>query len=239
MKLAINKAINKKSDIIEYELEILECIRENPSGVTITDISKEKKFSRNTVSKYVTVLEVKEKVFRKKIGAYNIYFSTEKTYFPKEIILSYYKSILSGLKENFPDSEEIFKQIGKKSLEFIDFSFGQTILKGLRGLRGNPILKLYFKVFSEFYPSYDILQPSIEISEPRFNKTGTKAYYRFTNSEFVENSDDFIYHFYIVTGIIEALWERELEKQVACNVENVYVSDKVGESFVELSIEVK
>ena len=228
-----------KSDIIEYESEILECIRENPSGVTITDISKNKKFSRNTVSKYVTVLEVKKKVYRKKVGAYNIYFSTEKTYFPKEIITTYYKAILSGLKENFPDSEEIFKQIGRKSLEFIDFTFGPTVSKSLRGLRGNPILKLYFKVFSEFYRTYDILQPSVEISEPRFDKTGTKAYYRFTNSEFVKNSDDFIYHFYIVTGIIEALWERELEKPITCKVENVHVSEKVGDSFVELSIEVK
>ena len=122
-------SISKKNSSVDYETEILECIRENPSGVNITDISNKKEFSRNTVSKYVSILELKKKTFKRKVGAYHLYFSAEKSYFPKEIIISYYKALLSGLKKNYPRAEETFKDIGRKSLKFIDFfRFNQVFL---------------------------------------------------------------------------------------------------------------
>ncbi len=46
----------KKSDLIDYETEILDFIKEKPEGVTITDKTEQKNFSRNTVSKYVSNL---------------------------------------------------------------------------------------------------------------------------------------------------------------------------------------
>jgi hypothetical protein len=217
----------------------LECIRENPSGITITDIAKAKGYSRNTISKYVSMLEIKEKIFKRKVGAYNLYFSSKKNYFPKEIISSYYKALLSGLKKNYPNDEETFKDIGRNSLKFIDFTFGPTVKKGLKNLRNIPIPKLYFEVFGKFYPSYDILQPSIEISEPIIDESGNKAVYRFKNSEFLDKTKDFIYHFYIVAGIIEALWEREVGSPVECNVENINVGNKKDDAFFELSIKIK
>ncbi|TFG30479.1 MAG: winged helix-turn-helix domain-containing protein [Promethearchaeota archaeon] len=231
--------MSKKNESIDYESKILDCIRENPSGITITDIAKEKGYSRNTISKYVSMLEIKEKIFRRKVGAYNLYFSSKKNFFPKEIISSYYKALLSGLKKNYPNDEEIFKDIGRDSLEFIDFSFGPTVRKGLKSLRNIPVPKLYFEVFGKFYPSYDILQPSIEISEPIMNESGKKAIYRFKNSEFLDKTEDFTYHFYIVSGIIEALWEREVGSSVKCIVEKIHVGNRKDEAYFELSIEIK
>ena len=231
-------AITKKNETIDYESKILECIREKPSGITITDIAKDKGFSRNTISKYVSMLELKEDIYKRKVGAYNLYFSSKKSFFPKEIILSYYKAFLSGLKKNYPHDEEIFKDIGRNSLEFIDFSFGPTVRKGLKGLRNIPVPKIYFEAFDKFYPSYDILQPTIDISEPIMNDSGTKAVYRFTNSEFLNSTEDYIYHFYIVAGIIEALWIREMEKTVKCNIEKISASNKKEDSYFEMSIEI-
>ena len=233
MKITIPK------ENVDYEAEILECIRENPSGITITDIAKDKGFSRNTISKYVSMLEIKQKIFKRKVGAYNLYFSSKKSFFPKEIISSYYKALLSGLKKNYPNDEEVFKDIGRNSLEFIDFSFGPTVRKGLKSLRNIPVPKLYFEVFGKFYPSYDILQPSIEISDPMMDESGNKAAYRFKNSEFLDKNEDFIYHFYIVSGIIEALWEREVGRPVKCKVEKIHVGNKKEDAFFELSIEIK
>ncbi len=232
-------AIPKKKEIIDYESKILNCIRENPSGVTITDIAKKTEFSRNTISKYVSMLEIKKKIFKRKVGAYNLYFSSKKSFLPKEIISSYYKALLSGLKKNYPNDEEVFKEIGRNSLEFIDFSFGPTVRKGLKSLRNIPVPKIYFEVFGRFYPSYDILQPSIEISEPMMEESGNKAVYRFKNSEFLETSEEFIYHFYIISGIIEALWEREVGRPVECNVEKIHVGERKEDAFFELSIEIK
>ena len=113
--------------------------------------------SRNTISKYVSILELKNKIYKRKVGAYNLYFSTKKRFFPKEIILSYYKALLSGLKKSYPYDAKIFKEIGRNSLEFIDFTFGPTLKKGLKSLRNIPVPKMYFEAFDKFYPSYDIL----------------------------------------------------------------------------------
>lgn len=98
--------------------------------------------------------------------------------------------------------------------------------------------KIYFEAFDKFYPSYDILQSTIDISDPIMNDSGTRAVYRFTNSEFLETSEDFIYHFYIVSGIIQALWIREMEKPVKCNIEKIAASNKKEDSYFEMSIEI-
>ncbi|MFW9877177.1 MAG: winged helix-turn-helix transcriptional regulator, partial [Candidatus Thorarchaeota archaeon] len=42
----------------------MECIQHNPGGVTISDIANFTKFSRNTISKYVAILELKNLIFK-------------------------------------------------------------------------------------------------------------------------------------------------------------------------------
>ena len=54
-------AITKNNKIIECDYEILEYIRENPSGITITGTSKEMAFLKNIISKYVSILEINNK----------------------------------------------------------------------------------------------------------------------------------------------------------------------------------
>lgn len=46
---------------IFFIFEILDYIRKDPSGVTITDAQKGIGASRNTLSKYISILEAKEK----------------------------------------------------------------------------------------------------------------------------------------------------------------------------------
>ncbi len=55
MKISIPK------ENVDYEAEILEYIKDKSEGVTITDIADETDFSRNTVSKYVSILGLKKK----------------------------------------------------------------------------------------------------------------------------------------------------------------------------------
>jgi hypothetical protein len=229
-------AITKKNPSKDYETETLEYIRHNPGGVTITDIATGTDHSRNTIAKYISILESKNKIFRKKIGAYHLYFVGKQGYFPKEITTSYYKAILAGLKKHFPDKEEIFKQIGREALNYIDFSFGPTIKRQMKVIKGSPIIKLYFEVFRNFYTSYDLLQPTIEISEPEIDETGMKAVYRFTNSEFLESTDEFIYHFYMAVGIMEVIFTREIGRSVKCFIEKIHIADEKEGSYIEISV---
>ena len=232
--------ISKKGTGIEYEFEILECIRNHPGGLTITDIADLKSYSRNTVSKYVSILELKTLVFSRKIGAYKLYFSSDISFIPSRTVLSYYKALLTGLKEHFPNKEQIFKEIGKHESTQIDFAFGPKVYKQLKSFRGHPISAIHLEVFKDFYPTYDIFQPNIEISILKADPERKKAIYRFKNSVFLEDSDDFIYHIYIACGITEGVLERELDTQVECNVEEIYVSKKnKKDSYFDLSIQIR
>ena len=105
--------------------------------------------------------------------------------------------------------------------------------------RYNRILKLYCDVFGKYYPFFNIIQPTIELSVKKKGGTNDKLTLKFTNSEFLENTDDFIYHFYILTGIIEAFRKKDVDRTVKYNIETIYVSDKKKNSFIELSVEVK
>ncbi|MFX1338853.1 MAG: winged helix-turn-helix transcriptional regulator [Promethearchaeota archaeon] len=235
MKFVISKKVQSK----DYEAEILEYIKQNPGGVTITDIASGTEHSRNTVAKYISILENRSKIFRKKIGAYYLYFMGKQGYFPKEITISYYKAILAGLRKHFPDKEHTFKQIGREALQYIDFSFGPTIKRQMKVIKGSPIIKLYFEIFKNFYTSYDLLQPTIEISDPEIDETGMKAKYRFTKSEFLEDTDEFIYHFHMAVGIMEAIFSREIGRTVECNIEDIHISDKKEDSYIEISVDIK
>jgi hypothetical protein len=221
---------------VDYKFEIFNCIKEHPEGVTITEIAKKKGFSRNTVSKYVSMLAIEKQIFSKKIGVSNLYFYMEENYFQKLFTISYYKALLSGLKDHYPDSENIFKEIGKKCLESIEFSIGSIIPRELKGVRINRLLKLYYDVFGKFYPSYDVVQPKVNMVSIKDDSSKSKTIVKFINSEFLQTSDNYKYHFYIVAGMIEALWKKETGKDLNCKVEKIRVSDNPKESFVELSI---
>ncbi|MFW9898765.1 MAG: helix-turn-helix domain-containing protein [Candidatus Thorarchaeota archaeon] len=232
--------ISKKGTGIEYEFEILECIRNHPGGLTITDIADLKSYSRNTVSKYVSILELKTLVFSRKIGAYKLYFSSATSFIPKRTVLSYYKAFLAALKEYFPKKEEVFKEIAKNLASKIDFAFGPKVYKQLKSYKGHPISRIHLEVFKDFYPTYDIFQPDIEISILKADPERKKAIYRFKNSIFLEDSDNFIYHIYIASGLTEGVLERELNTRVECNVEEIHVSKKnKQDSYFDISIQIK
>ena len=226
-------------EIIDYESEIVDYIRGKPDGVTITDIAKDKEYSRNTVSKYVSLLVFKKKIFSRKVGAYNLYFCEEEISFPKIFTIEYYKGILSGLKQKFPDSEDLFKEIGHICYKHIDSSIGPMISKELKGIKVNRLIKIYYEVFGNFYPSYDVPHPLIDVSLKKMDNNKTKTILKFTHSEFLRDTDDFMYHAYIVAGLIEELWKKEVGIIIQCNVESVHMSDKIEDSYYELSIEVE
>lgn len=66
-----------------------------------------------------------------------------------------------------------------------------------------------------------------------------RAKYWFSNSEFLEDMDDFIYHFHMAVGIMEAILTREIGRTVECFIENIHISDNKEDSYVVISVNIK
>ena len=116
---------------------------------------------------------------------------------------------------------------------------GPKALKQLRSFKDHPISRVYFELFKDFYPTYDVFQPNIEISVLNEDPVTKRAVFRFKNSVFLEDSEDYIYHIYLALGITEGVLSRQLETEVKCNVEKIYVSKNKGASYFDVSIQIK
>jgi len=173
------------------------------------------------------------------VGAYKLLFAKKEKYIPFEMAISYYKALLSNFKKYIPNREELAQKIGREAVKDIKFAFGPTTLKQLKGLKGHPISRIFLEGFKNFYSAYDIFQPNIEITILKIDQEGKNATYRFKNSIFLENSDDFIYHIYIMCGISEGILNRALKREVLCKVDQIYISDKKEESFFDLIIKLE
>ncbi len=235
----MGKPTSNKNKTVNHEVVILECIRDNPGGITASDIANLTNFSRNTVSKYVLTLERTNQIFSKKVGAYKLLFAKKEKFIPFETAISYYKALLSKFKKYFPNSDEIAKQIGKEAANDIKFPFGPSVQKQLRSLKGHPISRIFLESYKNFYSTYDIFQPNIDITMLKIDQEGKNATYRFKNSVFLEDSDDFIYHVHIMCGISEGILIRALKRDVLCKVDQIYVSNNKEESFFDLTITIK
>ena len=228
----IKKTNKSKIMPAEYEQLILDHVNHFPSGLTIADISKNLGISRITVSKYISVLEAKEKVYSKSLGAYTLYLPLERTFIHWTQINPYYQGLLKGLMEEFPgDKKEVFKRIGLKMNKFISFPLGsdfpKEVLKPVKGSYRN-LLEYY----AENYKTMDLIfGGNIEL-EADINEEGNKAIYAFKDIKMLKENESFILHFYIMCGWIEKTFEGLINKKITCRIERVYDYD------VELSIQI-
>ncbi len=221
----------------DIESKVLNFITEHPSGVTIKDISYELKLSRDSVRKHVIILEKQNKIFETKFGAYTLFKSSEAKFVPKKFMVSFYKALLKDLKKKFPNNERTFKEIGRNIFGDVKFPISKHIIKRLEDFKTSPLKQLHFEVFKNAFPSYYIFEP-IHISDPKIDSSGKKGIFRFKNSEFLNNSDS-LYHFYLISGMIETKMSDDLGVPIKCNIEKIHISDKKEDSYVDISIEFK
>ncbi len=221
----------------DIESKVLNFITENPSGVTIKDISYELKLPRDSVRKHLIILEKQNKIFSTKLGAYTLFKSSEMKFVPKKFMISFYKALLKDLKKKFPNNERIFKEIGRNIFGDIKFPISKLIIKKLEDFKTSPLKQLHFEVFKDAFPSYYIFE-AIHISDPKIDSSGKKGLFRFKNSEFLNNSDS-LYHFYLISGMIETKMSNDLGVPIKCNIEKIHISDKKEDSYVDISIEFK
>ncbi len=227
-----NNTEKSKLQPAEYEKLILEQVKQNPSGLTIADISKKLEISRITVSKYILVLEAKKKVLSKSIGAYTLFLPVKKTIIPLRSASTYMQGLLSGLAIEIPENqEEVFKRIGLNMHKYFNIPLGsefpRELIKPEKGSYRN-LLEYY----GENYETWDLIfGGSIDI-EVDVDKEGTKASYLFKDISLLDESEDFILYFYLISGMIERTLGDLINKKVFCRVENI------SNNNVELSIQI-
>ncbi len=203
---------------IDWEKEILDYLKEHPNGLTITDIAKGIDTTRITVSKYISGLVLKNEVFAKKIGVYKLYYSVERQTISIKLVRTFYRGILSGLKENFIDEDDPaeLKEFGHIIAETIllnvDEQFPESVKKELN------LFIDFLNYFPKIYPELDFLYDKNWIIEKEINKGESKANYELQNVSILEISDVFSLHFYIMAGLLEKVISIGLNFEIICDI---------------------
>ena len=220
----------------DYKTKILECISDNLTGLTVTDIANKLGYTRNTVYKYIEKLVEQGLIHDKKLGTYTLYFSKEKNILYKEGIISFFKGLLANLKKVHPDEENIYKIIGRNIAGSMEVPFayeGREYLKKLKNFSDLEILES----IGEYFPYFNILDDSISISEIEINKNDNKAIITFVNSGLLEHSDDYIYYFYLIVGLIEKKLSEYTSKEIRFDVVDYESFDKKEKSFIKIAFD--
>ena len=212
------KHSNQKNTLTrDYEKLISDFLLDNPSGSTITDISKGINASHNTVSKYLSVLEAKKKVIGKKVGPYTLYSDAKRRLIPKKVLENYYLGLLYFFKKEFSDKTK-YKEFGREIAHYLNFPYGskypKTFLPSEEGSVKN-FLQYLGDTFSFFDFIYDI-SPKVE-SRIR----GNNADYHLTEITLFEKSETLHDHFYIVAGVLEQTIANSLDRDVECLIKKI------------------
>jgi len=216
----------------EYETRIIEHLQQTPSGLTITDIHNGINASRITVSKYISVLEAKGKVFSKKIGAYKLYFTSERKFIPKKPMLAYYAGLLSSIKKEFSDLNK-FKEFGYIINNFMIFPFSSAIPEDIKQSKIE-LLKGIFEYYTNIFPRLDLLMDKNVIIEKHIQEKENSIIIRLKNLKIFDTSKDFDVHFYIISGITEKAFTKSFGRKVTCNVNKIDISKKIVEFSIKI-----
>ena len=205
-----------KTEKVAYEERILNHLKENPAGLTISDIANGIKASRMTVSKYISVLEAKEKILSRKIGAYNLYYTAHPVYVPHRIISLFYLGILQNLhKKQDVNREEFYKEIGFQISENFIVLFPPEVSVP----KDTDDYTILLKNLARLYPKIDVLNYLNVKIEPEITNKGKKSIFHFKDIKLFDTSEDFLYHFYVVAGVFEKTLSRLTSREVKCNVD--------------------
>lgn len=214
-----------------FEGEILNYLKQMPSGQTITDIANGIDSTRITVSKYITGLEKEERIFTKKIGAYTLYFSSERSFVPRNLALSFYEGILAWMKDRIKDNES-YKELGMTIANFLPLPTGSYQTNLLPSVIEST--SKFLKYFGKAFTYYDFLfDEKLEV-EVLIDKVGTSAIYKLNNIDLLKKSGSFDKHFYVMSGVIESVVSKWLKRDIICKVDFIDSENKI----VQLSLKV-
>ncbi|MHA1147259.1 MAG: HTH domain-containing protein [Promethearchaeota archaeon] len=218
-----------------YEEEILKCLIDDVYGLTVFEIAKKIKASRNTIYRYIGKLEGKGIVFKKEVGAYNLYFSSEARQISGDIVLSYYKGLLVALSQDLPPNPARFKKYGKIIADYVHIPNEMEDCEQLLHVE-NP--NEYVNILSSMQPYFSVLHDKIILKDIIVHQKKKEVIFHFDNSHMLRKDRASIFHFYILSGFIEAKIRKNLSKDARCNVKNYNLSENPKENFIQIALEI-
>ena len=226
------KKIIKTRKGINWAEQILNYLKENPFGLTIKDIANGIGTTRVTVHKYIKILLEREKVFAREVGVYNLYYSSERLFLPLNFVRAFYNGILTGLKDKFSSKKE-FKELGYVISDVMISELIEQFPKSLRNQIKS--FKDFLEYFAKLYPYLDIVPDNSLVIEEDISEDGTKALFHFKNLNLFNISEDFEYHYYLLTGMMERSLSRIFRTDIHVEVVSIDIDDK----SVKISVEKK
>lgn len=221
--------MGNKEEKRDFSREIQNYLLVNPSGATITDIAKGINTSRITASKYISILEAKNKVTTDQVGAYTLYYSVYRGLIPKSVMLSFYTGLLKGIKEDIKDKEQ-YKKYGTIIAEFMKFPYGSAVSTDVLPKEGSTNEE-YLTYIGEQFSIFDfIYEQKPKISTEISSK---KALYTISDIELFDKSKDLDVHYYIASGVIEKIVSRFFKKAYA-NVEEIDIKKRIVRISLDL-----
>jgi predicted transcriptional regulator len=221
----------------EYDKDILDCLYNHSFGLTITDIADKINTTRNTVYRYLALLEGKDLVFKKKVGRYVLYFSKDKSMEFPENLRPIYKSFMKNLNKEFSGKESSFKAIGINIADTISFPIhieGWDDLDSLNSLS----MKELFEKIKILIPPLNLFDNQIDIHIINLEIDKQRTTYQITNSIML-GSKDYLYNFYILAGILEGKLSSLLKKEVKCILSSYEIFKNKKDSYLNLIIEIR
>ena len=207
--------------------------------MTIADINTDLSYARNTITKYLDKLEENNKVQHKFWGRNKVYQLSDRSLIPRNIIRSFIKGAFSSLKNKFPNLQGAIKEIGKDIAKYLYNSTQTSLLEELGAIKKTQDPNLILKSFEDYYLNFDFFQNSIDLNLIKLDNIKKRAVYRFSNSEFIGATDDYIYYFYAMCGVIEGFAKEYFNSEVICEVEEVNISPNEEDSYLDISIQLK
>ena len=217
---------------IDYEKAILDLLSESLFGLTITAISEGVNISRNTAYRYLGILEAKGKVYNKKVGTYNLYFSKKRSMLYKDGIIGFIKGLMSSLKRRLPNEEDLFKKIGEEIGSKLDIPFthsGREELEELKTFSDREILESV----NMWVPFFNLLFDNIMLSNVEVNENKKSAVYTFIHSELLEDTDEYIYYFYILSGLVGKKLSEFAQRPVEFELLEYKIFDTKENSYIK------
>ena len=92
--------------------------------------------------------------------------------------------------------------------------------------------------FIEVFNAQNIFLDTIQVNLIRYENNNKRGCFRFRNSDFLESTDEHIFYFYLIAGIIESYLGSELDREIRCNILDVNISKQKEECYVDMSIDI-
>jgi len=218
-----------------FEEKILECLMDNAYGLTVVGLAEKIGASRNTIYRYLGILEGKGLIFKKEIGRYNLYFSKEGRRVSRDIVASFYRGILTAFSQEIPDPAQ-FKRAGRTVSKYVKLPFETE--NPLDFIESEETLKKEFiEVLSVIRPYISLLHDKLILKDVSVEEN--KVLIHFINSDMLEEHEAGIYHFYLLAGFIEEKIKSLFNIEVNCEILDYHISEKDGDNFIKISLELK